>query len=667
VKPLQSFAKLSGKDGALSKHENTEYHKEAHRNGIAFLKFRDNRECDVRNQLSTIRASQISENRQRLLPIIKTIIFCGRQNIPQRGHRDHGPLLLNENLVTNEGNFREILRLRVESGDVDLANHLRSASANATYISNTTQLQLIKTIGHMYQEEIIRRIKEVNYFSFIIDETTDIATISQLTVVLRYVQGNSIREDFVGFVDLHRDYYNDSHYTDEPKLTGELIARTTLNMLRHLGLDLKYCVGYSTDGCSVMIGQKRGASATFHEDIPFAVQSICGSHCLNLSLSKGCQVACIRNALSILQEICTFFSASSKRQAVLKSAIAARRDDGNIGRHNKLLSLCETRWIERQDSVMVFLELFGTIKEALDAISLWTDQNSSSKAYSFSKATDDFQFCLTLFVLKDIFSITLPLSMRLQNKQIDIAGAHTHSNGVILVLEQYREEAESHFSEIYKEALENANQLGITVVDNLPRQSSRQVYRNSVPANSMEEFYRRNMYVPAMDDIISDMKMRFGSMQKQMVKIASFLKPVATEVDVALIELVENLSPILPGGDTSKTCEKRLRAEYVQWRLIHSSTEFTTVLDALRNCEKITFPVMHTLLTIFATYAMSVASGERSFSTLRRIKTWCRSQMTEDRLNETALMHMHRDICLAPEDVLDRFAQKRNRKLDFIL
>jgi hypothetical protein len=51
-----------------------------------------------------------------------SIASNGKQNISQRGHRDHGPLILNENHVTNEDNFREILRLRVESGDVDLAN-----------------------------------------------------------------------------------------------------------------------------------------------------------------------------------------------------------------------------------------------------------------------------------------------------------------------------------------------------------------------------------------------------------------------------------------------------------------------------------------------------------------------------------------------------------------
>lgn len=41
---------------------------------------------------------------------------------------------------------------------------------------------------------------------------------------------------------------------------------------------------------------------------------------------------------------------------------------------------------------------------------------------------------------------------------------------------------------------------------------------------------------------------------------------------------------------------------------------------------------------------VSVASSERSFSTLRRLKTWLRSTMAQKRLTHTALLHVHQDI-----------------------
>ena len=41
---------------------------------------------------------------------------------------------------------------------------------------------------------------------------------------------------------------------------------------------------------------------------------------------------------------------------------------------------------------------------------------------------------------------------------------------------------------------------------------------------------------------------------------------------------------------------------------------------------------------------ISVASSERTFSALRRLKTWLRSTMTQERLTHLALMHVHPDI-----------------------
>ena len=50
-----------------------------------------------------------------------------------------------------------------------------------------------------------------------------------------------------------------------------------------------------------------------------------------------------------------------------------------------------------------------------------------------------------------------------------------------------------------------------------------------------------------------------------------------------------------------------------------------------------------------------VASAERSFSTLKRLKTWLRNTMCESRLTVLALMHVHRDVNIDIECVLRDF------------
>jgi hypothetical protein len=64
----------------------------------------------------------------------------------------------------NEGNFRQLLRFRVDAGDTVLENHLTYSNSNATYISKTTQNQLIEVCGDMTRETILNRIKSEFFF-----------------------------------------------------------------------------------------------------------------------------------------------------------------------------------------------------------------------------------------------------------------------------------------------------------------------------------------------------------------------------------------------------------------------------------------------------------------------------------------------------------------------
>lgn len=40
------------------------------------------------------RLAQVQQNRKRLVPIIDCILLCGREEIPLRGHRDSGEIVV---------------------------------------------------------------------------------------------------------------------------------------------------------------------------------------------------------------------------------------------------------------------------------------------------------------------------------------------------------------------------------------------------------------------------------------------------------------------------------------------------------------------------------------------------------------------------------------------
>ena len=71
------------------------------------------------------------------------------------------------------------------------------------------------------------------------------------------------------------------------------------------------------------------------------------------------------------------------------------------------------------------------------------------------------------------------------------------------------------------------------------------------------------------------------------------------------------------------------------------------------------------LLQIFATIPVTTATAERSFSSLRLLKTYLRSTMKEDRLNGLALMAVHKDVRFKHDDVITEYAATHNRRFNF--
>lgn len=69
------------------------------------------------------------------------------------------------------------------------------------------------------------------------------------------------------------------------------------------------------------------------------------------------------------------------------------------------------------------------------------------------------------------------------------------------------------------------------------------------------------------------------------------------------------------------------------------------------------------LLSVLATLPVSTAEVERSFSSLKRIKSFLRNKMENERLTGLALMTIHYPAPFTAEDVLNFMAVNGKRRL----
>ena len=86
-----------------------------------------------------------------------------------------------------------------------------------------------------------------------------------------------------------------------------------------------------------------------------------------------------------------------------------------------------------------------------------------------------------------------------------------------------------------------------------------------------------------------------------------------------------------------------LKAEIKRWKA-RWATLTTAKPSNLNVTNEELYPSIRTVLLILYTMPASTATTERSFSALRRLKTYLRTTMLQDRLTSLAVLHVHRGI-----------------------
>lgn len=88
--PLTDFSDLTGKQGALDRHERSGFHVNNAARAAEFLQRARSSKLQVDKQISTQKADLIKRNRKILSSIVETVKFAAMQNLPFRGRRDDG-------------------------------------------------------------------------------------------------------------------------------------------------------------------------------------------------------------------------------------------------------------------------------------------------------------------------------------------------------------------------------------------------------------------------------------------------------------------------------------------------------------------------------------------------------------------------------------------------
>ena len=122
--------------------------------------------------------------------------------------------------------------------------------------------------------------------------------------------------------------------------------------------------------------------------------------------------------------------------------------------------------------------------------------------------------------------------------------------------------------------------------------------------------------------------------------------------------------------DLTKPLEElvpELRLWYRKLSRLNASERPTDVLGCIKSCCLDAFPNIFTLLHTFLTLPVTTCTSERSFSTLRRLKTYLRSMTSDTRMNGLAVLSIYRNYTPSPEQIINRLSETSNRRLNMCI
>lgn len=551
-KPLQKYSRLTGSDGHLTSHLSKQYHQKAQHFADNFIhSYRTNQ--SIKTALDTQRKNSEKEEREKLIPIIKTVVLCARLGIAFRGRHDDGVLNVNTPFQKEEGNFRALLAFRVDSGDKCLEKHLQAANKNATYISKTIQNEIIELCGEQVRNHIISLAKH-NFYSIIVDETTDASHREQICICLRFVDKDArnnhiIREEFLTF-------------GSAKDLSGAGLARQILDFLNSSGLDLKNLCGQGYDGARSMSGHIKGVQSRIQALAPDATYVHCSSHTLNLVLNDSCAVPEIRNMFQDVREITKFINDSCVRREMFSQT------NSESGDTRSLKILCDTRFIERHDALITFSNQLERIFECLEQIAASnSSRETTDRARSFMKKLLDSEFLISLACAKKVMSLTINVSRSLQTINKDLLDAIKAIEYILSTLEDWRTANATEKWLVEDEPCpwicgsEMAKRLGVGI--EMPRMTQRQCNRSNVPASNASKYFKRAIWYPYLDTIITSLKLRFGDHQTKAYMIIALIPSEIENFQWSDIKPVfQRYADLLGDVDVDE-----LRHEFNQWRI----------------------------------------------------------------------------------------------------
>jgi hypothetical protein len=474
------------------------------------------------------------------------------------------------------------------------------------------------------REKIKEELNEIKFVALMADETSDVSEHLQMVTVYRYEMDGNVHERFWGF------------FNPEGQSAADILDCILTELNGTFSGDSNKIIAQTFDGAAVMLASVNGVQSKIKECFPLAHYVHCYAYQLNLIMERAAsQNRSARVFFCSLSAFPTFSSRSPHRVSVLDKVATRRITSGSATRWN-FKSRTVNAVYENQDALV---ECFSELEKSLSNKTL-------QEARELRHNLEDGEFVFWLRLFHRLMPHVDILYNQIQARKVDAVKVKNAVTEFISAIDKIRNGTDATVTEEEKEDCQ---------LDG--RENKRRRIESQRIPDAKE----------VCDRITVEARARFQctnhldtSKLLDSVNFAEYSKKFPDNI----LDLAVESYPILN--------KNRLRTEL---SVLYERSDFRNVDAAIPLLQLIccnnlqdTFSEITTLLRIIVTIPMTTAEPERCFSSLKRIKTFLRNTMNEDRLTALAMLSIEKTLVSSINDfntkVIEKFASKKNRRID---
>ena len=329
-----------------------------------------------------------------------------------------------------------------------------------------------------------------------------------------------------------------------------------------------------------------------------------------------------------------------------------------------LKRICDTRWSSRAEAVLTVRMNFSLIRTVLGEICINPSEKPITKiqAKKLHSSFEDLETALLLIFWNTLLQRINAANKSLQNKECNIQkGTYLLKSLSAFILNIRTDDA--YFYQMEKEAIELSGSIEYSTEKNRIRK--RKIQFDETSDNDIilrgKELFKVETFYLICDTLHSEIKRRSVVYDQVLQNFLIFVYLDLSEEKFAqcVSNLVENYKDDINQLVFKDEVEQFLHFVKLE-KILTLSEMYASILDGLTS----TFPNVEIILNFFLTIPIANASGERSFSILKRVKNYLRTSLGQIKLNHLAIMAIEGDLLkkINYDSLIDSFSRNKSRK-----